>query len=131
MKAVVARCTGVDVEHVERLVVLHLQDVGMSADEELWRTHHQASHYRGVVLSRITAYVLHHHLGLLHGEAQRLGIEASDVLSVDVSIHCTQGAEGCQALGHLQRADVARVPYFVATFEVFQVLFVPKCVCIR
>ena len=69
VEAVVACRTGIDVEHVERLVVLYLQDVRVSADEEFGRAHHQASHNRGVVLPRIATDVLHHHLGLFHGEA--------------------------------------------------------------
>ncbi len=87
VETIVARCTGVDVEHVERLVILHLQDVRMSADEEFGRAHHQASHNRGVVFARIATDVFHHHLGLLHGEAQGLRVEPADVLSVDVAIH--------------------------------------------
>ena len=87
VEAVVACRTGIDVEHVEGLVILYLQDVRVSADEEFGRAHHQASHNRGVVLPRIATDVLHHHLGLLHGEAEGLRIEPADFLSVNVAIH--------------------------------------------
>lgn len=87
VESVVACRTGIDVEHVEGLVILYLQDVRVSADEEFGRAYHQASHNRGVVLPRIATDVLHHHLGLLHGEAEGLRIEPADFLSVDVAIH--------------------------------------------
>lgn len=87
VETIVACRTGIDVEHVEGLVILYLQDVRVSADEEFGWAHHQASHNRGVVLPRITTDVLHHHLGLLHGEAEGLRIEPADFLSVNVAIH--------------------------------------------
>ncbi len=87
VEAVVACRTGIDVEHVEGLVILYLQDVRVSADEEFGWAHHQASHNRGVVFPWITTDVLHHHLGLLHGEAEGLRIEPADFLSVNVAIH--------------------------------------------
>ncbi len=131
MKPVDARRPGIDVQHPQRLVILHLQDVRVSADEQLGRMHQQAALYRGVILARIAAYVLHQHLRPLHTEPQRLREEPTDLLPVDIAIHRPQRPEVRQTLCHLQRTDVTGMPYLVARLKVVQVLLVPVSVRIR
>ena len=131
VEALAAGSAGVDVQQAERLVVLHLEDVRVSADKQLGRACQQAAGNGRVVASGIAADVLHHDLRTIDGEAQGLWEEAAQFLPVDVAVDSTQGAEVGQSLGHLQGAYVAGVPDFVAGLEVLQVSVVPPPVGVR
>ena len=120
-----ARGAGVDVQQSELLVVLHLQDVRVAADEELGRTRHELPHDAAVVAAGVAAYVFHQHVYLLALEPQHLRKHAAQVAAVAVAAHGTQGPEGGQAVGQFGRADVAGVPYLVARLKVVQVAVVP------
>lgn len=119
---------GVDVEQAERAVVLHLQDVRVARDEEPGRSREEHAADAAVVMAGIAADVLHEHVGGFAAEAQHDGEEAAQVAAVAVAAHGTERAEGGEAFGHLERADVARVPYLVTLGEVLRVAVVPVSV---
>ena len=103
----------------------------VAADKQFGRFGEQTSADGRVVIARISADVLDQHLRPVHGEAVDLRIEPANLLSVNVSVHGTQGAESGQSLRHFRRTDIARMPYLVAVPEVFQVFVVPKRMSIR
>ena len=109
----------------EQWVVLYLQYVRVSADEELRRSLHYLSAYARVVLAGVATDVLHQYLHLLTLEAQHFGEHEAQVTAVAVAADGTQRTKLSQALREHRRADVATVPYLVAWFEVFQVAVVP------
>ena len=120
--------SGVYVEQAQRAVVLYLQYVRVSADEQLRRHGVDLSAHGRVVVAGIAAYVLDEHLGVLAPEAQRLAEHPPEVAAVAVATDGAQRSEGRQALCHLERAYVAGVPYLVARLEVLQVAVVPPAV---
>ena len=97
----------------------------MTADEEGRRVCSECAPYRGIVVARITANMLDEHVGTLDGEAVYLGVAQADVAPVDVAIHGTEGAEGFELLGYLERTNVARMPHLVALGKVPCVAFIP------
>ena len=102
----------------------------MSAYEELWRTGVYPRTNARVVVTRISADMLHEHVNVLTFPPQQLGIHPPEVASVAVSAHGTEHPELSQAFGNFHRADVAGMPYLVARLEIVQVLVVPVRVCI-
>ena len=66
--------SGVDVEHTELLVVHHLGDVAVSADEELGWPGVQRAPYRGIVVARVAADVLQQHVHALNLETGDGGV---------------------------------------------------------
>ena len=123
-----ARRPGIDVEETECFVVLHFQDVRVSADEELRRRGVERGANAGVVVARIAADVLDEHVHVLALEAVQLAIHQPKVAAVAVAADGTQRPERSQPLGHLDGADVAGVPDFVAGLEIVQVFLVPIAV---
>ena len=69
MESIDAGCSRVDVEHVQGLVVLYFQDVGVAANEELWWSYKQVLADGCVVFPRIATDVLKKYVGSFDGES--------------------------------------------------------------
>ena len=131
METLNARSARIDVEYIQRLVILHLQYMRVPADEQLWGTHQNAALDGRVVVAGITADMLHQHLRPIHRETENLRIELPYHLPVNFAIHGTEGTESRQLLCHFQRTDVTGMPYFVTALKILQVLFIPVAMRIR
>ena len=123
-----ARRSGVDMEQAEPLVVLHLQDMAVAADEELGRTGIDLLAYAGIVAARIAPDMGHQHLGALAVPAELHRKHTAKVASVAITADCPQGTELLKAQGKLERPDIAGMPNLVARLEVFQVSGIPIAV---
>ena len=77
-----------------------------AADEQLGRTHQDASLYGRIVLAGIAADVFHQHLGAVYRKAEHLRIEPAQVLPVYVAVHRAERTESRQLPRHFQRTDV-------------------------
>ena len=113
------------------LVVHHAQDMRVPADEQA-RPHgpDAVDDVRGVV-ARVAADVGHQHGDLLAREGQKLRVDAAREAAVDVARDGAQGLEGGDAVGQLERADVARVPDFVYVTEKLPQPLVERAVRVR
>lgn len=129
--ALQSRCAGIDVEAMERAVVEHLEDVGMSRDEKLRRANKHLSSNAAVVVARIAADVFHEDVGLFTFETQRCREHAPKVAAVGVATHCAKRFHRSKAFGQFRRTDVAGVPNLVTVFEIRLVAVVPIAVCVR
>ena len=129
--ALQSRCAGIDVEAMERAVVEHLEDVGMSRDEKLRRANKHLSDDASVVVARIAADVLHQDIGILTFEAQRCWEHAAKVAAVGVATHRAKRLHRFKAFGQFRRPDVAGVPNFVAVLEIRLIAVVPIAVSVR
>lgn len=125
MEAAYACRAGVDVQALERRVVLHLQDMRMSGNEEGGARGKQFRADGGIVASWITADVRHHHLHALHLEVRHARVHQPDFLPVDVPVDGAEGLHGGELVGQGDGANVARMPNLVAFAEVFRVFFIP------
>lgn len=123
--ALQARGAGVDVEQAQLLVVLHPEDMAVPADEEAGRAGIDLLADAGGVAAGVAPNVRHQHLGTLAVPAKLDGEHASQVASVAIAADGPQRAELLEALGQLERTDVAGVPNLVARLEVLQVAVVP------
>ena len=130
MKALFTSSTRINMEHGESSVVLHLENMGMATNKELWRTGEQRTAHRRVVMAWVASDMLDKHLGSLHFEAQRLRKAETKLAAIDVAINRTQGAESSQTVGHFNRPYIARMPYLVTRFKMTYVAFVPIAMCI-
>ena len=117
--------TGVDVEEMQLLVVLHLEDMAVATDEEGGRIGEELTGDAAVVASGIASDVGHQDRGSLAGPTEFLREHEAQVATIAVADHSTQRTEGGEAVGNFGAADVAGVPDFVALGEVLQVLVVP------
>ena len=70
METLNARSARIDVEYIQRLVILHLQYMRVPAEEQLWGTHQNAALDGRVVVAGITADMLHQHLRPIHRETE-------------------------------------------------------------
>ena len=90
VKTVYAGCSGIDVQHVEGLVVHHFQNVTVTGYEEFWRTGKEAAAYGGVVVAWIASYMLDQHFHVLTPEAVSFAEHDAEVAPVDVAEYGTQ-----------------------------------------
>lgn len=65
--------TRIDVKHIQRFIILHLQDVRVSANEKFRRTHQNAAPDGGVVIARIATDMLDEHLSAVDSETVDCG----------------------------------------------------------
>ena len=65
MPSLEAGGTRINVEETETVVILHLEDVAVPADEKLGWALDELSYNATVITSRITADVSHQHIGTL------------------------------------------------------------------
>ena len=117
-------------QEAERLVILHLQDVRMSGNEELRRVREKCGADAEVVIARIAANMFDEHVYIFTLEPVQFTIHQPQVPTIAVATDGTQRPEGCQFLCHLDAADVTGMPYLVAGFKVVQVLRIPVAVCV-
>ena len=126
--ALYASSTRIEVKQVEGLVILHLQYMRMSRNEELRRIGEKRGAYAGVVVTGIASDMFDEHVGLLTLEAVQFAVHQAQVAAVAVTADSPESSEGSQFLSHLDSADVAGVPYLVAGLEIVQVFLVPIAV---
>ena len=113
-------------EQAEGFIILHLENMGVACDEELWRTSKERGADAWVVTAGITTDMLNEHINIFALKAVQFAIHKSQITTVAVAADGTEWAESRQALSHFYRTDVAGMPYLVAGFEVMQILLVPK-----
>ena len=97
----------------------------MAGNEQLGRRGIERGADRRVVVAGIAPNMLDQHVNILTLEAVEFAVHQPQVATVAVAADGTERAERCQPFCHLNGADVARMPYLIARFEVVQVLRVP------
>jgi len=125
MPSLHARGTGIDMQKVECLVILYSQYMGMPGNKKLWRRGIEQTAHRWVVMSGIAAYVLDEDIDILTPEAVQFMIHQAQVATVAVAADSPEGSELSQFLCHFERANISRMPDFVAGFEIMQILGIP------
>jgi hypothetical protein len=73
----------------------------------------------------ITAYMRHQNIGSFAGPTQFLGVESSQISAVAIAINGFQRTELVESGCQFERADIASMPYLVATLEVLEIAIVP------
>lgn len=116
---------------IELVIVHDLEDMAMTANKQTRRIGLELFFYRWVIAGRIAADVCHINIDLFGGPSQFLGVEASDILSVDVAIYAAQRFKGGQALSQLGRAEVSCVPDLVAGVEMAEYIFIEEMMGVR
>ena len=76
----------IDVQHIQCLIVLYFQDMGVPAYKEAWRSYKQPLADRSIVPSGITTDVFDQYIGSFYSKAVKLLITSAHITSVDVSI---------------------------------------------
>ena len=115
-------------QKVERLVVFYLEDMRVTSYEELWRIGKEQLPHADIVVAWIATNMFDQHIDILALETVQFAIHQSQVASVAVAADSSQGTILSQFLSHLQRADIASMPYLVAGLKVMEVLWVPVAV---
>lgn len=69
------------------------------------------------IVPRVATDVGHEDIHVFDDKAVELFVAQSDVVAVDVAIDGAKGLERLELVRHVKRADVARVPDFVAILE--------------
>ncbi len=125
MPSLEAGGSGVDVEEAYLTVVLDLEDMAVTTDEEVGRTVDELGIDGTVVMPGVASDVGEQDLGLFTAEAEELGEHATQLSAVAVAYDCSQGTKGSEAVGDLGGADVACVPYLIALCKVLYIAVIP------
>ena len=121
MPALKARCSWIDMQQAEGLVVFHLQDVRMSSHKQLWGIGVERRADARVIVAGIAADVLDEHVDILALEPVQFTVHQPQVPAVAVATDSPERTEGSQFLCYLHTTDIPCVPDFVAGFEVLLV----------
>jgi hypothetical protein len=100
----------------------------MPRNKELWRTGIKHRADTGIIVARITAYMLDQHIHILTLEAVYVAIHQSQVTPITVTAYSAERSEGCQFLSHFHITDIASMPYLITRFEVMKILLIPIAV---
>ena len=100
----------------------------MSADEKLWRVFSQLMDDSRVIARRIAADMGHEHPDSFRLPPELFGIEAADILAVDITKNAAKGSEAGQLFGELGGAEIPGVPDLVARLEVMKDRVIEKVV---
>lgn len=125
MESVQPGGSGIDVEAFQGFVVEHLQYVRVARDEEFGRMNVNLGYHLAGIFAGVSADVGHPHVHPLDGKPLVLRVAQAQFVTVDVAIDGPEGFQGLEAVGQLDRADVARVPNLVALGKIFRVTVVP------
>ena len=87
-------------QQVQFGVVFDLQDMGVSADEQLRGLCVEDLPDGRVVFTRVSSDVFHQYVGSFQLESVDFRKTQSQVLSVDIAVYRPEGTEGSQAVGH-------------------------------
>lgn len=117
MPALVAGSPGVHVKALEPVVIYDLQDMRMPADKKFGRLFLQLLFDSGIITGRITADMGHEYGYSFTVPAQLFGVDAADIIAVDIAIHAFERFDGAELFGNGDGAKVARVPDLVAIGE--------------
>ncbi len=110
--------TGIDVQHIQRLVKLHFQNMTMTRHEQLRRIGIEHATNAVVVVARIATDVFDEHVDILYLKTIKFAIHQPQVTAVAIATNGTERSERCQFLCHLHTADITGVPYLVAGLEI-------------
>lgn len=112
--AIMARRAGIKMEEMILRIAGHAQDVAMAAHQKLGWMGEEGRAERAVVVAGVSANVFEENIDLLAAKTQGFGEGHSQFAPVDIATHSAKRRNFGQSLGHFERADVARVPDFVA-----------------
>ena len=90
----------------------------MATDEEIWRISPNLLGNAAVVLPRIAADVRHPHVNSLALESFVFRVPRTNGSIVYVSVYPSQWLEFCKFVGDMGGPKIARMPDFIAVFEV-------------
>ena len=117
--------TGIDVEKAEMWIAQNLENMAMTRDEELRRAVVDLLLDAAVVLTRVSADVLHQDVDAFATETQYLGKHPSQVAPVAVAADSLHDASArgspkrlLQARNEFGGTNVAGMPDFVALLEI-------------
>jgi hypothetical protein len=83
------------------------------------------------ILSGITSYVSHPHLYAIYRKAFHRFESATHHSTITIAIHCTHWRNTFETIYHTLIANVACMPYLIATAEVLHIFIVPPRMRIR
>mgnify|MGYP005790055129 CR=1 FL=1 len=107
----------IEVKQVVNGVVDHLQNMGVSGDEQFGTDGLDAGYDFGGVVAGIASDVGHQHAHPLAVETEEFGIDPPHDAAVDVAVDGPQGFEGGDLVGYLDRTDVSGVPDLVDSLQ--------------
>lgn len=120
----------IDMQQVQYRVIFHLKQMRMTRYEQLRRIGNNILPDTCVILARITAYMLHHHIHILTPPPQHKRKPVAKIAAVYIAIHSPQRSYLLKAVGHLHSANVARMPYLITLLEIFHIPLVPPSVSV-
>ena len=121
---------GVDVQEFMLWVIHHLQNMGMSSDEDVRMVVLDDGEYCALIVSRVAAYVSHENLvPLSHKQLGGRKFPAY-ILTVHVAVNTHHRFECPQRLQHAW-PEVAGMPYLVAFFKKRIHLLWNGAMCVR
>ncbi len=97
----------------------------MTRNEKLRRVDIETTGYAAVVVAWIATDVLDENFSLFTLKAQDARIEPQQIATIAIAANGAKGLETGQSLGQLHRADITRVPYFIALGKVLRIAVVP------
>ena len=114
MPALIAAGSGIDVEKIAALVILHEQYVGMPADEDVGPVPVDEGQCLQVIVAGPASDMLQKDFPPFALEASVLRIDPADILAVTVAVHGHQRLEGSYRVSELKPAsEVPGVPKLV------------------
>ena len=114
MPTLIAAGSGIDVEKIAALVILHEQYVGMPADEDVGLVPVDEGQCLQVIVAGPASDMLQKDFPPFALEASVLRIDPADILAVTVAVHGHQRLEGSYRVSELKPAsEVPGVPKLV------------------
>ena len=118
-------------QKIELLVRHDSQYMRVTVNEELWWIASNHVSYRGIVMTGITADMLHQHIDLLTFKSQNLGIAGTNIHIINVAIDSPEArAQILESVGQRQAANVSGMPDLITICHIGDILLVPKAMCI-
>lgn len=87
--------------------------MGVSANKDLWSDISQQLCNAGVIMTRITSYMGHHHLDLFTFELLPTRIDSPQYPAINISIYTTQRFEGGYSICRLDISEISGMPNFI------------------
>ena len=130
VKASVSCCSRVDMEKVELVVVHHLEDMRVTADEYIRFLFDYQCFNSRFIMAWVSADMSHHHLHVFNCEDVDFREHQADLLIVDVTVNSPQRFESLKTVGDIGGTDVADMPYLVAVLEKVKDRRIKPSVCV-
>ena len=118
VKSVFACGAGIDTQQLKPFVKLHLKNMGMPANEELWRILSHNVVYGTFIMTRVSPYMPDPYRHLFQNKPLVKRVLSPQNLPVYVAMNCPQGLKGKQLKSNLFRTNVTCMPDLIAFIDV-------------